>query len=193
MRDAGDGMSVAALGHAVLPTARSIRWSPLAGVAGLVLAALLLARTASGPADVVLAVASTALACVVVGALHDPAAALLAPVPVSVMQRRLLRLAVVLLPALVVWAALDRVAEASAGTASPGPLLALTATGVAVAVWSPPHLGPVLGASVPVLWFALDMAVPGTGTPADVAGWWHTAPVAVGAVALVVVIAGRRR
>ncbi len=83
--------------------------------------------------------------------------------------------------------------DSSPGTGSPGPLLALTAAGVAVAVWSPPHLGVLVGAFVPVLWFALDMTVPGAGIVSDVAGWWHTAPEAVVAVALLALVAGRRR
>lgn len=186
-------MSVAALGQAVVPTARSVRWTPLAGVAGLVLAALLLARSAARPADVVLAVASAALACVVVSALHDPAAALLAAVPVSAVRRRSLRLAVVLLPALAAWTVLASVAEASPGAGSPGPLLALATTGVAAAVWSPPDRGVLVGSLVPVLWFALASTVPGPGTLSDVADSWHTAPWTVVAVALLALVAGRRR
>jgi hypothetical protein len=186
-------VSAAALGQAVVPTARSIRWAPLAGVTGLVLAVLMLARTAQRPADVVLAVASAALACVVVAALHDPAAALLAAVPVSLARRRGLRLTLVLLPALAAWAFLARVSDTSPGRGSPGPLLALTAAGVVAAVWSPAHRGVLAGAFVPVLWFALDMTVPGAGVASDVAGWWHTAPWTVLVVALVVLVAGRRR
>lgn len=186
-------MSAAALGQAVVPTARSLRWAPLAGVTGLLLGVLLLARTAHRPADVVLAVASAALACVVVAALHDPAAALLAAVPVSLMRRRGLRLVLVLLPTLTVWAVLTRVSDSSPGTGSPGPLLALAAAGVAAAVWSPPHRAVLVGASVPLLWFAVDLAVPGARVLSDAAGWWHTAPWTVVAVALLVLLAGRRR
>ncbi|KRF34265.1 hypothetical protein [Nocardioides sp. Soil805] len=186
-------MTVAPLRQAALPTARAIRWVPLVGVSALVLLVLLVARTSQRPVDLVLAVASAALACAVVGALHDPAALLLAAAPVSVMRRRLLRLTLVLLPALVVWGVLASVSHASPGATSPGPLLALAAAGVAVAVWTPAEPGVLVGASVPVVWFALDMTVPGSGLLSDAAGWWRTAPQAVVAVALVALLAGRRR
>ncbi len=184
---------VAPLWQAALPTARAIRWVPLVGVTALVLPVLVLARTSQRPVDQLLAVASAALACAVVGALHDPAAFLLAAVPVSVMRRRLLRLALVLLPALAIWGVLTSVSHASPGAGSPGPLLALPAAGVAVGVWSPAHPAALVGAFVPVLWFALDMTVPGSGVLADAAGWWRTAPQAVVAVALAALVVGRRR
>lgn len=186
-------MTIAPLQQAALPTARAIRWAPFLGVSGLLLVVLLLARSADGPVDVVLALASAALASVVVAALHDPAAALLAAVPVSAMQRRVLRLTLVLLPVLAVWWLSTAISDGSPGTASPVPLLALAAAGVAVAVWSPPHLGVLVGAFVPIAWYALDTTVPGSGVLSDVAGWWHTAPGAVLAVALLVLVAGRRR
>jgi hypothetical protein len=186
-------MRVAVLEQLVVPTARAVRWTPLIGVSALLLAVTLLARTASRPADLVAALASAALACVVVASLHDPAAALLAAVPVSSMQRRGLRLGLALTPALACWALLARVSDTSPGTGSPWPMLALTAAGVAVAVWSPPHRGLLVATSLPLLWFAFDMTVPGTGTLADLAGLWHTAPGAVLGVALLGLLAGRRR
>ena len=186
-------MSIVPLAQAARPTARAVRWTPLLGVGALLLAVLVLARTSSRPVDLVLAVAAAALACVVVGTLHDPAALLLAAVPVPPMPRRLLRLGLVLVPALVVWAALVRVADASPGAGSPGPLLALVTAGVAVVVWSPPHLGVLAGAFVPLLWFALDRTVPGSGLLSDAAGWWRTDPLPVAALAVVALLAGRRR
>jgi hypothetical protein len=186
-------MMVTPLAQAALPTSRSIRWSPLAGVAGLLCAVLLVSRTAPRPADVLMAIAAAALASVVVASLHDPAADLLAAVPVSVMQRRLLRLVLVLVPTLLVWGALVVVAPPSLGTTSPGPLLALTAAGVAVGAWAPARRAVLVGASVPVLWFALKMLVPGNGLLVDVAGWWRTDPWPVLAVALGALVAGRQR
>lgn len=186
-------MAIAPLQQAALPTARAIRWAPLLGVSGLLLVVLLLARSADRPVDLVLALASAALAGVVVAALHDPAAALLAAVPVSAVQRRALRLTLVLPPVLGIWWFSTAISDSSPGTDSPLPLLALAATGVAVAVWSPPHLGVLVGTFVPVVWFALDTTVPGAGVLSDVSGWWHTAPWAVLAVALLALAAGRRR
>jgi hypothetical protein len=186
-------MTITPLAQAALPTSRSIRWSPLAGVAALLVAVLLVARTAQRPADVLMAIAAAALASVVVASSQDPAADLLAAVPVSVMQRRLLRLGLVLVPCLLVWGVLVVVAPASLGATSPGPLLALTAAGVAVGVWSPARRAVLAGASVPVLWFVLDLAVPGDGLLADLAGWWRTDPWPVLVVTLGALVVGRRR
>jgi hypothetical protein len=186
-------MTITPLAQAALPTSRSIRWSPIAGVAAVLLAVLLVARTVQRPADVLMMIAAAALASVVVASLHDPASDLLAAVPVSAMQRRLLRLALVLAPALLVWAVLVAVAPPSLGATSPGPLLALTTAGVAAGVWSPARRAVLVGAAVPVAWFALDMVLPVDSVLADAAGWWRTDPWPVAVVALVALVAGRRR
>lgn len=186
-------MRVAVLEQAALPTARAIRWTPLVGVSGSMLVVLLLARSSDRPAGLVLAIASAALASIVAGALHDPAADLLDAVPVSGMQRRGLRLALVLAPVLASWWAMTLVSGTSSGSGSPWPLLALAASAVAAVVWAPPHLGVLTGAFVPPLWFTLDSTVPGSGFLADVAGLWHTAPAGVLAVAVVAILAGGRR
>jgi hypothetical protein len=180
----------AALAQAALPTARAIRWAPAAGLAGVLVAAALLARSSGRPADVVLAIAAAGLAATVVSGLHDPAGAMLAAVPVSAMQRRLVRLALVGAPALAVWLLLHLLAPAqSSGT---GPLLAVTACGVAVALWTPPQRAVLLGASTPVALFALHQLLP-AGAVSDVAGWWLTEPWWVLAAATLVCMAGRRR
>jgi len=179
-----------ALAQAALPTARAIRWGPAVSLAGVLVAATVLARSAGRPADAVLTIAAAGLAATVVSGLHDPAAAMLSAVPVSVMQRRVLRLALLGLPALAVWFLLDTV---TAGRPSgPGPLLALTACGVAVALWAPQRRAVVLGASAPVALFALGRFLP-DGAASDVVGWWMTDPWWVLAAAALVCIAGRRR
>jgi hypothetical protein len=106
------------------------------------------------------------------------------------MQRRLLRLALVTLPVLALWWALTLVSGVTSG---PGPLLALAASGVALAAWSPADRGVLLGGCVPMAWYALDQLVPWTGVGADVAGWWRTESWSVAAVAVLVLVAGRRR
>ena len=179
-----------ALAQAALPTARAIRWTPAVCLAGVLIAATVLARSAGGPADVVLAIAAAGLAATVVSGLHDPAAAMLSAVPVSVMQRRVLRLALLGLPALAVWFLLDSLTDAR--VSGPGPLLALTACGVAVALWAPPRRAVVMGASTPVALFALHQFLPG-GTVSDVVGWWLTEPWWVLAAATLLCVAGRRR
>ena len=176
--------------QAALPTARAVRWAPGAGLAGLLVTAAVLARYAERPADVVLAISAAGLAATVVAGLQDPAAALLEALPVSAMRRRVLRLALVGAPALVVWWVID--AMSTAQLAGPGPLLALTATGVAVAVWAPPRRAVVLGACTPVAVFVLHQVVP-PGTAADVIAWWLTDPWWVLAAATLLCIAGRRR
>jgi hypothetical protein len=186
-------MTITPLAQAALPTSRSVRWSPVAGVTAVLLAVLLVARTAQRPADVLMTIAAAALASVVVASLHDPASDLLAALPVSAMQRRILRLLLVLAPALLAWAVLVVVAPPSLGATSPGPLLALAAAGAAASVWSPARRAVLVGATVPVAWFALDMVVPVDGVLADAAGWWRTDPWPVVVVALGALAAGRRR
>jgi hypothetical protein len=109
---------------------------------------------------------------------------------VSAMQRLLLRLALVTLPVLALWWALTLVSGATSG---PGPLLALAASGVAVSVWAPFDRGPLLGGCVPLGWYAMDQLVPWSGLAADAAGWWRTESWSVTTVAVLVLIAGRRR
>ena len=176
--------------QAALPTARAIRWAPAASLAAVLVTAGVLARSADRPADTVLAIAAAGLAATVVAGLHDPAAALLSAVPVPVMQRRALRLVLLGLPALAVWWLLDVLT--TTGVSGPGPLLALTACGVAVAVWTPPRRAVLLGASTPVVLFALhQVGLP--GRVSDVVAWWLTDPWSVLAGAALLCVAGRRR
>lgn len=174
----------AALVQAVPPTARAMRWSPLVVAAGLLLAAALLARAAGRPADTLLEVTAVTLASLLVAGLHDPAAGLLAAVPVSVSQRRGLRLGLALVPAVALWLALTSVVPAGSQAPSLLPLLALAAAGAAVAAWAPERVGVLLGTFVPPAWFALAH-VAGDGVVAEVAAWWRTEPAAVLVVSLV--------
>ena len=183
---------IAVVTQAALPTARSIRWAPVASLGGVLLVAALLSRAADRPADMVLAVASAALAATVVAALHDPAAVLLEPLPVSTMQRRVLRLVLVAVPVLVIWLLLSALTTTST-VFGPGSLVALAAGGVAVAVWAPWRRGLILGVVVPVAWFLLDRVPLGNSIVADAAGWRRTDPWPVAAVAVLACIAGRQR
>jgi len=183
-------VNTTALVQAAPPTSRAMPWRPLLASAGVTAAVLGLARGSGASVDAFLAVASAALAGLVVAALHDPAASLLATVPVSAMQRRLLRLVLVTLPVLALWWTLTLISGATSG---PGPLLALAASGVAVAVWVPPDRGVLLGGCVPMGWYAIDQLTPWTGVAADVVGWWRTESWSVAAVALLVLVLGRRR
>lgn len=181
---------MAVLGQAALPTARTMRWWPLGAVGAPVLALVLVARSQDRPTDGLLLVGAAALASLAVAALRDDAAALLEPVPVSPMCRRLLRLVLVGVPTLLVWLAL---VAAGGGGSGPGPLLALAASGVAVAVWGPARWRVLAGAAVPVVWVAVDRAVGSSGTLGDVLGWWRTDPWPVLALAVAASVLGRRR
>lgn len=163
-----------------------------AGVATLLLLVVALAGTSDRPADTVLAIAAAALAASVVAGLHDPAAALLAAVPVSAMRRRVLRVGLLGAPALLVWWALAVLAP-STTHAGPGPLLALTASGVAVAVWAPARRAVLLGATTPVAILAVGQVAPGGTAVADVLGWWLGDPWWVLAAAVLLCVVGRRR
>lgn len=180
------------LTQAVLPTARVVGWGPGAAVAGLLVLSAWLAGVTDRAADVVLVLAAAGLAATVLAGMQDPAAELLAAVPVSTMRRRLLRVVLLGVPALTVWWLLG-VLTTTARTAGPGPLLALTACGVAVAVWTPPRHGALLGAVTPVVLVALRQVVPLDGTVSEVVGWWLTDPWWVLAAASLLCLAGRRR
>jgi hypothetical protein len=180
------------LGQLALPTVRTMRWWPLAAAGAPVLGLVLIARSADRPADAVLLIGAAALASVVVGALRDDAAVLLEAVPVSTMRRRVVRLALVGVPALLVWWGLVAVG-APGGAPGTGPLLALAGCGVAVAVWGPQRWAVLAGSAVPVVWFALDRVAAADGALGGVLGWWRTDPWPVVAVAVVACIVGRQR
>jgi len=179
--------------QAARPTSRAMPWRPLAAAAVLLVLVLALLRASGQPVDTFLTVAAAALAGLVVGALHDPAATLLATVPVPIAHRRALRLTLVCVPVLTLWWMLTLVAGPSSASHGPGPLMALAASGVAVAVWMPSQRGVLVGVSVPLAWYALDQLVPWTGVAADVSGWWRTDPWSVTACAVLLLVAGRRR
>lgn len=183
---------IAALGQAALPTARTMRWWPLAAVGAPILGLVLIARSQDRPTDGVLLIGAAALSSLVVTALRDDAAALLEPVPVSPMRRRLLRLALAAVPTLLAWWALVT-AGGTGGEPGTGPLLALAGSGVAVAVWGPVRWRVLAGTAVPVLWCTLDRAVGSDGTLGDVLGWWRTDPWPVLGLAVAACVLGRRR
>ena len=180
-----------ALVQAALPTARTIRWWPLALVAVVLAGLVLVARSADRPAGAVLLLGAAALASLVVTALRDDAAILLEALPVSLARRRVLRLALVGAPVLLAWWSLLSLADTSrTGTAS---LLALAASGVAAVVWCPARWSVLAGTAVPAVWFAVDRLVAGRGAVGDVLGWWRTDPWPVLAVVVLACVVGGRR
>jgi len=180
------------LALAFVPTARAIRWRPvLVVVASLVLVAVL-AEATRGPISAVLAIAAAGLSSTAVAGLHDPADTLLEPLPVTRMQRRLLRLAPLAVSAAAAWWVVTEVL--SPGRHQPvGPLVGLTAVGVAVAVWAPRRRAVVLGAGAPVALFVLTRVVPADTRMAEVASVWQTHPWWVLLGAVTICWLGRRR
>ena len=182
---------MSALVQAALPTARTVRWWPLAVVVVPVTGLVLLARSADRPPGAVLLLGAATLASLVVAALRDDAAVTLEALPVSAARRSALRLTLMGAPVLLVWWSLMVVADTSRpGTAS---LLVLAACGVAVALRGATRWSLLAGSAVPVVWFAADRVVGGHGTVGDVLGWWRTDPWPVLAVAVLACIAGSRR
>jgi hypothetical protein len=130
----------------IRPTARSIAWTPLAGV-GVCLAAAAALSSPAGPLTAnMVGVAAAALAAAVVAGTHDPAAALLAAVPTSAATRQARRLAMLVPVGLGLWLA-------TIGGSLPG-LLALTVVGLAVSA----RAGVPVGVVVPLAWTAVAWA-----------------------------------
>ncbi len=121
-------------------------------------------------------------------ALRDPADALLAPLPVARLTRRLLRLALVAAVAVPVWLAVTLLLPGDERGLAP--LVALTACGVAVATWLPVERD-VPRRQPPCRWCGPPLpssSATGAGCVGDVADLWvrHPWPVAAGALVLVV-------
>lgn len=179
----------------VRPTARAIPWGPLAGVAACLAAgAALTALTGPAPAGV-LGIAAAALAAAVVAAQHDPAAALLAAVPVSAARRRASRQALTLPAGLVVWLLWIGLAgrEDPALGWPVGPVVALTATGLAVAVWAPARFAVPAGVAAPLVWLVAARAAGSGAGPAGLLTAWQHHPWHVTAAAGAALLIRRNR
>lgn len=186
-------MTWPAVAQAVRPTAHALVWTPLLAVASVLLAFSVAVRLLDGDPGPYPLFAVALLAGVTLVAIEDPAARLLAPVPVPVLVRRMLRMALVLAPAtlalVVVTALLPGEHER---LLAPG--LALTLTGLAVASWLPPDRGVHLAAAIPVIWVSLHLVLGALfGVAGPALGWWHTETRWVSAVALVAIALGSRR
>jgi hypothetical protein len=161
----------------VVPTARTIPWAPMAGVAACLVAMSAVAAVSGAWPARLSGVAAAGLAAALVAGLRDPAAALVAAVATSPARRRARREALLVTAGLALW--LGALASArlwDAGVGWPlGPLAALTSTGLAVAVWAPERIAVEAGVAAPLLWFAVSAA---TGElDADLleglVGWQH--------------------
>jgi hypothetical protein len=180
----------------VVPTARAIPWTPLAGVAAcLATVAVVAAYVDRWPLGL-LGIAAAGLAGAVVAGLRDPAEALLAAVPTSAAVRRTRREAMLVPAGLALWLAYlasGQLAEPGPGWTI-GPVAALTATGFAVAVWAPTRLAVEAGMVAPLLWCAATQA--GATIDRELVGVlfaWQHHPWLVTTAAVAAVLTGRNR
>jgi hypothetical protein len=178
--------------QALAPTARALAWTPLLAATGVLLALASLLRALDAPSPVVVSLGVGVMAAAVVDALRDPAAALLAAVPVSLAVRRALRLGLAAAVAVPLWLLVGWVLPGR-GLAL-APLLALVAAGVAVATWLPDGRAVRLAAGVPLLWVVLSEVLAGFDGPVlTAARLWSDHPVVVAGTASLVVLLGRHR
>jgi hypothetical protein len=180
----------------LLPTARATSWEPLAAVATL----LVVLTATSAYADRwplgLVGVVAAGLAAAVVAGLRDPAAALLSAVPTSPGVRRARRLVLLLPAGLATWLAWIGWGHRWAPEVGwpVGSLAALTATGLAVAVWAPPRVGVAAGVAVPLAWVAATTAGGALGEDhAQVLFGWQCHPELVTVAAAAAVLLGRNR
>lgn len=180
------------LRQAAVPTARALAWAPVLAVGAVLLLAAGLFRLADKVAPPLLWLGAGATAATLVFALRDPAASLLAATPTTLAVRRGLRLGLVAAVALPLWLLVTAIAPGH-GTAL-GPVLALTAAGVAVATWLPDDRGVSVAAAVPLLWAAsAELFAGGLDVVGDAAAWWRTDPAYVVTAAVVAIVLGRNR
>ncbi len=179
----------------LVPTARAIPWGPLAGVTACLAATGAVTTLAGTQPAGVLGIAAAALAAAVVAAQHDPAAALLAAVPVSAARRRASRLALTLPAGLVVWllwVGISGGTDPAHGWPVAQPI-ALTATGLAVAVWAPDRIALAAGVAAPLVWFVAAWVSGSGGGPAGLLAAWQQHPWPVTASAGAALLIGRHR
>lgn len=159
-----------------VPTARAVGWLPLAVVAGLLVGTSAVAAYADRWPPQMVGIAAGAIAAATVAGLQDPAADLLSAVPTSPAARRAQRLSLLVPAAVAAWLGYLAPAQSGpdAGWSLP-PLLALLATGVAVAALLPPPTAVAAGVAVPLAWAAAGRV--GGRLDEDLAGvlltWQH--------------------
>ena len=138
----------------VVPTARATSWSGLVAVTGCLAGITVFAAYADMWPTGLLGLAAAAVAAGVVAGLRDPAAALLSAVPTSTAVRRGRRLSLLVPAGLAVWTVWIGVGHRWVPDLGwpLDALVALTATGLAVAVWAPERIGLAAGAAVPLAW-----------------------------------------
>lgn len=180
-----------------VPTVRATPVTPLFAATAVFLVVGALVELSGAPVGRLLALAAAGAAAALVAGLHDPAAALLEAMPTSAARRRAHRLALLVPLAAALWLGLLATAHLADDWTSGwplGPVTALAAVGVAVAVWAPPGSQAMWGAAAPMAWFALAQVA---GTPSgwseDALALWQTHPWTVTAAAVAAITLGARR
>ena len=178
--------------RAARPTARATAWSPLVALALSLLLLAGLFRLRDTSSDTLVLMGAAAVAAALVLAVRDPADGLLAAVPVSRLTRRLLRVGLLAAVAVPLWLGVTLLLPgAGSGLA---PLVALAASGFAVATWLPGDRSVLPAATVPLVWAVADQLLGAReGLLGDVTGVWVSHPWPVAGVAVLLVAVGRHR
>jgi hypothetical protein len=166
-------------------------WTPVVALGATLLLVAGLFRVRDASSSTVLAMGAAAVAAAFVAALRDPAAAMLAPLPVARLTRRLLRLVETAAFAVPIWLVVALVLPGD-GTGL-APLLALTSAGVAAATWLPVDRDVMPAVVVPLLWATVSELfgdVAGVGGALDL---WSEHPWPVFAAGASLIVLGRHR
>jgi hypothetical protein len=190
---------------ALAPTLRATPWTPLLGATTGVLAIGAALHASGGSSADILALSAAVMAAAVLAGLHDPAADLLEPLPVSAGWRRAHRLLLLAPAGLAAWVgllALGRLADPDWSAGLPvGPLVALVSAGLAAATWARRELQATVAVAVPLGWFALYEVTSGLTQDAtgdlrvvgDLLHAWLDRPTGVTVLALTAMALGWRR
>ncbi len=178
--------------HAVIPTARAVSWTPLVAATAGLLALALIVRSQQAVSPEILSLGVGATAAAIVYALRDPAAALLAAVPVSNLGRGLLRLGLAAAVALPLWLLVTAVLPGARTEVAS--LAALVAAGLAISSWLPEGRGVTLAAGAPLLWVAAGELFSDLDGPVHtVLRAWSSHPIPVAVIGLLLFMLGGRR
>lgn len=184
------------------PTARAIRWLPLAGamVLAVVVGGLFFLEDAGAIPVPITWLGLGGLGASVALMLDDPAAALVAPLPTSTGRRVVQRLALVVPATVLIWlllAGLGAVVFDESPSGSVGGLLALVGIAVAVTSWrmaDDPATATTIGAIAPIALVATGLFGLRTGFARTLTESWSTHPwvVVVASGAFTVAVLRRR-
>jgi hypothetical protein len=196
---------VSTMRPALGPTLRATPWTPLLGATTGLLVIGTAIHASGGPPSKILAVGAAVMAAAVLAGLHDPAADLLEPLPVSAGWRRAHRMLLLVPVGAAAWVSLLALGHLSTSDWPAGqlygPLVALVSVGLAAATWARPERQVTAAVAAPLLWFALyevtgGLSPEGSGVLGDIGNLvdaWRERPWGVTVLALTAVALGWRR